>query len=530
VRHLKKWLAVIHPLLFALFFVLALYSANVAEVSPSEIAIPIVAAIALALLVLILTLLMIGLIRGLIRKIHKSPQSSQQYRIWDIKKAAIVASIFIILFFTFGFFLRALDGWDDIHRTIRAPLFWLMPSILWIALLATGGYFIIKTNRDLRKLTIILSIVSFSMVIIPTVHIIVNETKTAAQDTYTSESIADLIKPDALPDIYYIILDRYASASTLEEAYDFDNSDFLEYLSNEGFYVANQSASNYPYTYTSLLSSLNMDFLQEYDFETSWSIMSHADYKVWRYLKTIDYKFIHVGSWWEVTRENPYADMNINYYAMPEFSWFLFQSTWAYPISLTLNIVDEFSEMQYRRTLYEYNKMAEIPGIAEPTFLFAHMLTPHTPYVFDREGNYQTPDEANRKSETANYVDQLIATNSMLMVLIDELLSSSEVPPIIILQADEGPLPGGYEEWLNTDFSKATEAQIRQKMRIFNAYYLPNVDSDILYPSITPVNSFRTIFNLYFGTDFSMLPDNSYASYQDTPFEFFDVTDKVKYD
>ena len=273
-----------------------------------------------------------------------------------------------------------------------------------------------------------------------------------------------------------------------------------------------------------------MDFLQEYDFETSWSTMSHADYKVWRYLKTIDYKFIHVGSWWEVTRENPYADMNINYYAMPEFSWFLFQSTWAYPISLTFNIVDEFSEMQYRRTLYEYNKMAEIPGIAEPTFLFAHMLTPHTPYVFDREGNYQTPDEANRKSETANYVDQLIATNSMLMVLIDELLSSSEVPPIIILQADEGPLPGGYEAWLNTDFSKATEAQIRQKMRIFNAYYLPNVDTDILYPSITPVNSFRTIFNLYFGTDFSMLPDNSYAAYQDTPFEFFDVTDKVRYD
>ena len=227
-----------------MFFVLALYSANVAEVSPSEIAIPIVAAIVLALLVLILTLLMIGLIR----KIQKSPQSSQQYRIWDIKKAAIVASIFIILFFTFGFFLRALDGWDDIHRTIRAPLFWLMPSILWIALLATGGYFIIKTNRDLHKLTIILSIVSFSMVIIPTVHIIVNETKTAAQDTYTSESIADLTKPDALPDIYYIILDRYASASTLEEAYDFDNSDFLEYLSNKGFYVANQSASNYPYT------------------------------------------------------------------------------------------------------------------------------------------------------------------------------------------------------------------------------------------------------------------------------------------
>ena len=527
-KYLKKWLLVVHPLLFAVFFVLALYSANIAEVSPSEIWIPMFSAMGFALLILTLALLIIGLIR----KLQTPPESSQSHRIWDIKEAAIVASIFLILFFTFGLILRALGGWDDMHRTIKDPLFWLVPSILWVALLAIGGYFIFKTNRDLRKLTIILSIVSFTMVMTSTVYIIVNETKTAAQDTGASESILDLIKPDAPPDIYYIILDRYASASTLEEAYDFDNSDFLEYLSDKGFYVANQSASNYPYTYTSLLSSLNMDFLQEYDVDAEifTSYTSHADYKVWRYLKSIDYKFIHVGSWWEVTRENPYADMNINYYAMPEFSWFLFQSTWAYPICLTFNIVDEHSEMQYRRTLYEFNKMAEIPGIAEPTFSFAHMLTPHTPYVFDREGNYQTPDEANRKSETVNYVDQLIATNSMLKVLIDELLSSSEVLPIIILQADEGPLPGGYEEWLNTDFYKATEAQIRQKMRILNDYYLPNVDTDVLYPSITPVNSFRIIFNLNFGTDFELLPDNSYAYYDGIPDEFFDITDKITYD
>ncbi len=68
-------------------------------------------------------------------------------------------------------------------------------------------------------------------------------------------------------------------------------------------------------------------------------------------------------------------------------------------------------------------------------------------------------------------------------------------------------------------------------MRILNAYYLPGVDKDILYPSITPVNSFRLIFNLYFDTNFELLPDENYAFVDGRHiYKFFNVTDKVGYD
>ena len=81
------------------------------------------------------------------------------------------------------------------------------------------------------------------------------------------------------------------------------------------------------------------------------------------------------------------------------------------------------------------------------------------------------------------------------------------------------------------NWEEATEAEWRQKYGILNAYYLPNVDKAILYPSITPVNAFRLVFNLYFGTDFELLPDNSYFSYEEhSPYEFFDVTEKTTYD
>ena len=64
------------------------------------------------------------------------------------------------------------------------------------------------------------------------------------------------------------------------------------------------------------------------------------------------------------------------------------------------------------------------------------------------------------------------------------------------------------------------------------SFELPNVDKKALYPSITPVNTFRLIFNLYLNTSFELLPDESYAY----PFigkarhiyNFFSITDKFK--
>ena len=501
-----------------MFFVMILYSGNAAEVSSSEIWIPLFAALGFALLMLLLAVLIIRVVR----KLQKSSNSSQPYQLWDIKKAAIIASILVVLFFTFGYALRALGGWDDMHRTTGNEIYWLFLSLVWLALLIICAYFTVQTSRDLGMLTIFLSIAAITLVMISAVNIIVNETNTAAQDTNGSDNIVDLAKPDVLPDIYYIILDRYASERTLKEVYDFDNSKFLNYLIDKGFYVANQSVSNYPYTGTSLLSSLNMDFIHEEGVEGR-NYSGLQDYKAWRLLKSNGYTFVHFGSWLEATRENPYADININYNAMPEFSSFIFQSTWAYPWCLALGIVDEWWETQYDRVLYKFDKLAEIPDVEESTFVFAHMLIPHPPYVFNLDGSEKSMKENIERSLKVQYVDQLVALNDMLMISIDELLTRSEEPPIIILQADEGPYPGGENVWKtktsSVGFEGATEAELREKYGILNAYYLPNIDKYVLnsslYPSITPVNSFRQVFNLYFDADYELLPDKSYAPSKD---------------
>jgi hypothetical protein len=176
----------------------------------------------------------------------------------------------------------------------------------------------------------------------------------------------------------------------------------------------------------------------------------------------------------------------------------------------------------------------------EPVFVFAHMLIPHRPFVYDEHGRYQSKpfvatqnDNLGEKDKEQNerYVKLVKFANSKIIEVVDNLLSRSKTPPIIIIQADEGPLPIRYIVY-GDEFNwkkQATAREIKQKYGILNAYYLPGIDKKKLYPSITPVNSFRLIFNLYFNTQFELLPDESYAHEDDKHlYSFFSVTDKLK--
>jgi hypothetical protein len=61
---------------------------------------------------------------------------------------------------------------------------------------------------------------------------------------------------------------------------------------------------------------------------------------------------------------------------------------------------------------------------------------------------------------------------------------------------------------------------------ILNAYYIPNVAEDDYYDRITPVNSFRVVFNAHFGTDYEILEDQSYyaTGAEFTDYELVPVT------
>ena len=56
------------------------------------------------------------------------------------------------------------------------------------------------------------------------------------------------------------------------------------------------------------------------------------------------------------------------------------------------------------------------------------------------------------------------------------------------------------------------------RLSILNAYYVNDQAKSSLYPSITPVNSFRVIFNSLFNTKIPLLDDTSYYAYKPDKF------------
>jgi len=102
------------------------------------------------------------------------------------------------------------------------------------------------------------------------------------------------------------------------------------------------------------------------------------------------------------------------------------------------------------------------------------------------------------------------------MIKFIESVLDNEIQPIILIQGDHGT--GGA-------VTGSTDEKIRERMTILNSMYLPGEIEFIPYNGITPVNSFRLIFNNYFDTNYEFLPDKSYFGNHETPYDLKYVTE-----
>lgn len=117
---------------------------------------------------------------------------------------------------------------------------------------------------------------------------------------------------------------------------------------------------------------------------------------------------------------------------------------------------------QHRRA---FRELAEVPLLPGPKFTFCHLVTPHAPFVFKRDG--QTDWEIDQSSGKS-YVDQVIYLNQEMTRAIDAIRAQSTVPPIIIVQSDHGP---GYNA--SKAGSDLLEVWVQERVPILNAYLVP---------------------------------------------------------
>ena len=333
--------------------------------------------------------------------------------------------------------------------------------------------------------------------------------------------IRDLTNPTAatstrsdLPDIFTVLLDAYPRTDTLA-GFGYDNTWFEVQLAARGFDVAPRSRSNYAWTYLVLPTTFHM---------------AHAD--------EIASLSPPPGSRTEQRRAIREAMSHTPATARMREAGYRVVSAGLPGSSLTLRDVDEYRgdasitifEHQvlermligrimepivlsaYRdRTLNTFDQIEEVADEPASTFMFAHVLSPHVPFVFDRDGGMPQPqcspscnryrlraDESGMDTQEFNtaYANQVHYINGRMLAVIDTILEKSP-DAVIVLFSDHGSRSSRdvADEWYSTLFAARTPGH-------------PNLYG----PEPRSIEIFPRLFGAYFDDEVVIPPDTSFQS------------------
>jgi hypothetical protein len=502
-----------HPLLISLFPVLTLLAHNIEQVKPS-----------VALRSLAVSLAGAAVFYLLLRLVCR-----------DWKRSAILATIVLVWFFSYGHIYDAVKNVQIAGLLVGRHGF-LFP--VWLLTLALASWWAVKKLKDTAAMTLAFNGIAFAILILPLFQIVRFEIRSRQtwQDSSQAIAASGIRIPEGSlpPDIYYIILDSYARGDILQSEFGYDNTPFLDDLAEMGFYVADCSLSNYSHTDLSLASSLNFDYLPALgdrfvstntNRSDLWPLIRHGAAR--KMLEELGYTSIafETGYYWtgwydadhflspphQGTLSDLFTTGGLN-----SFEVMYLRSTaglllvdFAQKLGLPQKLVPDvdYPNRAHRELeLYVLGQLQfdRVPSLQSPKLVFVHLVVPHPPNVFGPNGeNVVVPD-----SDKMGYRDQVIYISKQIKTIVKDIIDRSDHPPVIVLQGDHG----------------SVQLRGEAHMAILNAYYLPGVDPSRLYASISPVNTFRVIFDQYFGGQFPLLEDVSYLSTRTTPYKFNIVT------
>ncbi len=407
---------------------------------------------------------------------------------------------------------------------------------------------LIRKKSYSNEITITMNIISIFLVVIPLLQIPLFESRPTLKSSGSNPMIAALTKWQSntknesstimvppsqrlSPDIYIIVLDMYGRQDVLLKDLQFDNSKFIQELRNLGFIVPQCSRSNYAQTRFSLSNLLNMNYIPFNGNEQLMDDMledgikhslvrnelEHIGYKTYAFATGFPFSEIDDADQYFAPKAPPYTQPSIQpFEALIVKATLLRLLIDLHPTSLapTLNYLTFPFSGYINRLSNALNELRNIPTRSNPKFVFAHFMIPHPPYIYNSDGSIRIDDRYYREALNQpiseeyfkdGYIKNLNYTNNVILPILEEIINSSSTPPIIILMSDHG-------------------IRNENRMENFVAFFAPEIHEEI-YPTISPVNYFRIIFNGIFQTTYPILNDLSFFSAYPDRYHLVEVED-----
>lgn len=518
-----QWLTrlILYPFLFVFILVFALLIKNIGQIDPLPFIRP-----------LFVIWLVTGFALWSVYKITK-----------DRHRAGFLVTLGLTCFFVF--YLAAQPIINMIPGQDINPFSFVI-LLLWILFfIGLGSRWVWSKISKPKLLTFLLNLVLLFTLLYPALQLVQfllqGEAERVSSEkmylAFHSEPPVEL-SGSQLPDIYVIILDAYGRSDVLADLYNVDNQPFLKALEQRGFYVATQSHSNYVQTPLSLSALLNFQYHGE------WAIpeneLLYVDFirapllgnKVFSLFKDIGYSIVSYETGFYFTEFQNADVYSTPFVKINPIEELLLGLT---PIRLLANHVEiKLPISNYRTHVARLENtltgLKAVPSSPGEKVVFAHLMIPHPPFVVNRNGEMLQPKypyslfdgdtfEGTPGEYYQGYREQVQFTSKAILEVIDQILAESDIPPVILLQGDHGPrmfyAPDSVEKTC-----------LFEQTSILNALYVPGVDPKFLYPTLSPVNSFRIILNTYFGTNLELLPDRTFFTTRTNMEDMIEVTDQ----
>jgi hypothetical protein len=426
----------------------------------------------------------------------------------DRNKAAIVLTIltFVTLFFGSIKAFLVFPGFPHL-----GSYRYFLPLLLIVLGLILYG---IRRAKQVTRLSLYITCVLL-------VYIGIEVYKTGRwQNSETSSHQWVQTKNSTAPDIYYIIADCYPSTDFQKEILGVPHNFLDSFLTEKKFRLINNSKSNYNGTAFSMSATFGMSYNNwirnkknalPFDYRLAMTRIENApvftflqeqQYTLYNY-SIFDFKelnalkkeiFLHFSSasiiyhdciWTHIERDLlpllfPGRLKRLERKQQEESKKILESNK-----ELNQNITD---------SLLRFSLTKKEPG---RKFVYAHLEMPHFPYFFDSTGKAYPDDQVYGPSmitDKEHFKNYLGYTNKKLIEIISSILTQTKGQAVIILQSDHG-FP---------DITKRIDA-----FRNYAAYYFPDQEYASLYDGMSNVNTFRVLFNKYFGQQLPLLPDST---------------------
>jgi len=522
--------AFLYPFLFALFPILTLWNTNFGRMGNLEIILPITLSLIISGVVFLLFRLILG----------------------NWTKSALFTSLLIFLFFSYGHIFNLLVGNSLFGVRENQPRNFI---VAWLIIFLAGSYLIFRYGKKAGAINQFLNVVGVALILMTGIQIGIQQIHAANISRQRLQEIAKAGAASAnvhlssnpnSPDVYLIILDGYMRDDKLMRSYHFDNSAFLKQLTDMGFVIPSCTQSNYTWTQLSMSSELNMNYLDSLgipldpttytqDFSLLSEFIQHSlvranfaslGYKMVTFKTSVEFMDItdsdiyiqdKTSFWQNFVDTTEFDDMLSQTSILRLYNYLQQKSPALAKVAAKAqkvisaispqNLVQSrsFDEVRYETILNDLNQITNVPDIPGKKFVYMHVPAPHASlhsfFILGPDGSFDF-----QKSQDIGYPNAVTYLNSRIIPILKTIIAKSARPPIIILSGDHG-----WKQSTNT------------RPFNLNAYYLPDGGSKIIYPTITPVNTFRSIFNYYFGGNYPQLKNTTYFSKSYYPYKFTEV-------